>query len=75
MSDEQQNSKYAWLKACQEKLKPCQDKLKGAWAWYKGLYQGKPWYVKVATGTISLILAFILYLGAVDVNFLWLFGK
>lgn len=42
---------------------------------YKSLYKGKPWYIKVLSGFISFILAFIIYLVAVDINFLWLFGK
>ena len=50
-------------------------KLRGFWPWYKHLYQGKPWYTKTIVGLISCIVAFILYLGAVDINFLWLFGK
>ncbi len=45
------------------------------WSWYKRLYVGRPWYVKVLSAVVSLIVAFILYLGMVDVNFLWLFGK
>lgn len=44
-------------------------------AWYKGLYKGKKWYIKTLVGFISFIIAFILYLVAVDINFLWLFGK
>lgn len=44
-------------------------------AWYKGLYKGKKWYTKTLVGFISFIIAFILYLVAVDINFLWLFGK
>lgn len=43
--------------------------------WYKQLYKGKKWYTKTAIGFVSFIVAFILYLGAVDINFLWLFGK
>ncbi len=43
--------------------------------WYKGLYIGRPWYVKLCTVTMSLILLFISYLIAVDINFLWLFGR
>lgn len=43
--------------------------------WYKGLYIGRPWYVKLCTVTVSLILLFISYLIAVDINFLWLFGR
>ena len=43
--------------------------------WYKGLYQGHRWYVKVGIAIASLIVAFMLYLIMVDINFLWLFGK
>ena len=45
------------------------------WKWYKGLYAGRKWYVKTLAGTASFLVAFILYLVMVDVNFLWLFGK
>lgn len=45
------------------------------WLWYKGLYHGRAWYVKTGVACLSLFIAFFLYLGAVDINFLWLFGK
>ena len=51
------------------------NKIKGIWPWYKSLYQGRPWYIKTLVVIASLIVAFFLYLGAVDINFLWLFGK
>ena len=50
-------------------------KLKGFWPWYKGLYKGRAWYTKTIVGLVSCIVAFILYLGAVDLNLFWLFGK
>ena len=50
-------------------------KIKGLWPWYKGLYQGRAWYIKTLAAIASLVVAFFLYLGAVDMNFLWLFGK
>ena len=50
-------------------------KFRAFWPWYKNLYQGKAWYTKTLIGIASCIVAFILYLGAVDINFLWLFGK
>ena len=49
--------------------------IKGIWPWYKSLYKGRPWYVKILVAFVSLIAAFFIYLGAVDTNFLWLFGK
>lgn len=45
------------------------------WRWYKKLYKGKRWYTKTAIAFCSFIVCFFLYLGAVDINFLWLFGK
>ena len=50
-------------------------KLCAFWPWYKTLYQGRAWYTKTVVALASCIVAFILYLGAVDINFLWLFGK
>ncbi len=43
--------------------------------WYKGLYRGRPWWVKTLVALATLVVCFILYLIAVDINFLWLFGK
>lgn len=45
------------------------------WAWYRSLYIGRPWYVKSCLVVCTAIVAFILYLGAVDINLFWLFGK
>ena len=46
-----------------------------AWKAYKRLYQGRPWYIKMVSVVITIIVAFMLYLLMVDINFLWLFGK
>ena len=43
--------------------------------WYKGLYRGRPWWMKVLAAIGTFIVLFLLYLVAVDINFLWLFGK
>lgn len=48
---------------------------KKTYHWYIGLFKGRPWYIKTLSAFCSLIVAFLLYLGAVDMNFLWLFGK
>lgn len=53
----------------------CQEKVKAFFPWYRNLYRGKAWYMKTLIGIASCIVAFFLYLGAVDINFLWLFGK
>lgn len=36
---------------------------------------GRPWYQKTLAFLVSCIVALFLYLGAVDINFLWLFGR
>jgi len=43
--------------------------------WYVSLFRCRPWYVKILAGLASFFLFFILYLGAVDINFLGLFGR
>ena len=45
------------------------------WQWYKGLYQGRRWYIKIGAAIATLVVTFVLYLVMVDINFLWLFGK
>ena len=50
-------------------------KIKTFWRWYKGLYKGSKWYKKTLVAIVSAIVAFFVYLGMVDINFLWLFGK
>lgn len=45
------------------------------WRWYSGLYRGKPWYKRVLTAVVSMVLLMFFYLFAVYVNLLWLFGK
>ena len=47
----------------------------GFWAWYKSIYKGRPWYVKTVSVLGTLVVLFMLYLGAVDLNLFWLFGK
>lgn len=45
------------------------------WAWYKSIYKVRPWYVKTISVLGTLVVLFMLYLGAVDLNLFWLFGK
>ena len=56
-------------------FKWCWRKLKGFCHWYASLFKGRAWYTKTIVALLSLIVLFIVYLGAVDINFLWLFGK
>ena len=61
------------------KIKQCLatlwQKIRAFWPWYKNLYKGRAWYTKSLIGFVSCIAAFFIYLGMVDSNFLWLFGK
>ncbi|MBR1934038.1 MAG: penicillin-binding protein [Prevotella sp.] len=45
------------------------------WRGYRWLYRGRPWYVKIISAIGTFIVAVLLYLLAVDNNFLWLFGR
>ena len=56
-------------------LQWCRQKVTSFFTWYKNLYKNKAWYTKTIIGFVSCIVAFIIYLGLVDINFLWLFGK
>ena len=53
----------------------CWKAIKGFWPWYKSLYAGHKWYRKVGVAFLTFIIAFLLYLFMVDINFLWLFGR
>ncbi len=53
----------------------CRRWLGRAWSWYKSLFAASPWWKKVLGAAGSLVVLFLLYLGAVDMNFLWLFGR
>jgi len=44
-----------------------------AWKWYASQYRGL-WYQKLVTPIATFFAFFFLYLGAVDINFLYLFG-
>ena len=49
--------------------------IKGIVSWYIGLFKGRPWWMKLISTVVTLIVLFFLYLGAVDNNLFWLFGK
>ena len=53
----------------------CWRKIRNFWPWYKHLYYGRAWYTKTLIGIVSFFAFILIYLGAVDINFLWLFGK
>lgn len=43
--------------------------------WYIHRFKGQPWWYKAIAGIISFVVFVILYFTAVNLNFLWLFGK
>lgn len=43
--------------------------------WYVYRFKGQPWWYKAIAGIISFVVFVILYFTAVNLNFLWLFGK
>lgn len=43
--------------------------------WYVHWFKGQPWWYKAIAGIISFVVFVILYFTAVNLNFLWLFGK
>lgn len=53
----------------------CRTRMTAFWAWYKHLYKDAPAWKKILVGLASILVTLLLYLGAVDINFLWLFGK
>ena len=68
MKHKESSSSTSWLKAIARGWRACKNG-------YKSLYRGKPWYIKVLVALATIIVSFFLYLVAVDINFLWLFGK
>ena len=56
-------------------LRPISRTIKSVGTWYVGLYKGRPWWMKTLATIGTLVVTFFLYLGAVDNNLLWLFGK
>lgn len=53
----------------------CWSKARRFWPWYKSLYQGRAWYTKTFIAFVSFLTFLFVYLGAVDMNLFWLFGK
>ena len=49
--------------------------LGSVWRGYRWFYRGRPWYVKLLSAIVTFVVTIMLYLLAVDNNFLWLFGR
>ena len=50
-------------------------KTKSGCRWYKRTYESARWYKRAVMLVVTFFVVFFIYLGMVDVNFLWLFGK
>ena len=50
-------------------------KLWGTVRWYFRLFKGRAWYTRLLLAIGGFIASLLIYLGMVDINFLWLFGK
>lgn len=49
--------------------------VKNVCSWYIHLFKGRPWWGKLLSGFATLVVLFLMYLGAVDINAFGLFGK
>lgn len=56
-------------------IKTCWEKATVFFRWYANLYKGRAWYTKTMLGIMSFIVSIFIWLGLVDINFLWLFGS
>lgn len=63
------------LKITKKVIKICLKTTRKFFKWYFSLFRGTPWYTKTNTVIASFFASLIIYLGMVDVNFLWLFGE
>ncbi len=74
--DNKLNTLLKAITACLSKAASyCKLILKRTWKGFQWFFKGRPWYIKLLSTILTIILAFMLYLLAVDNNFLWLFGK
>ena len=56
-------------------LTACGNAMGRMWNLYKNCFKSRPWYIKTLSAFATVIVIFLLYLGAVDLNLFWLFGK
>lgn len=50
-------------------------KLKNFFVWYRKTFKEGAWYTKIGISVVSFLFLIVVYFVAVDINFLWLFGK
>ena len=50
-------------------------KLKIFFVWYRKTFKEGAWYTKIGISVVSFLFLIVVYFVAVDINFLWLFGK
>ena len=56
-------------------MERCKTLLSKGWSRYCDIYKDKPWWKKALYGIATFVSIILLYFGAVDVNFLGLFGR
>ncbi|MEG0645678.1 MAG: transglycosylase domain-containing protein [Bacteroides sp.] len=66
---------HQWVSRAKSVFHYLTEKCKSFGNWYINLYHGARWYKKGGLSIATFLLLFLLYLGMVDINFLWLFGK
>ena len=66
--------KGLWLRL-EDLFKFVWHKTKAGWKWYKRTYKEARWYKRAGMLAATFVVLFFVYLGMVDINFLWLFGK
>ena len=66
--------KGLWLRL-EDLFKFVWHKTKAGWKWYKRTYKEARWYKRAGMLAVTFVVLFFVYLGMVDINFLWLFGK
>lgn len=64
-----------WVSCSKSVLHFITDQCKAFWGWYTNLYHEARWYKKVIFSCTTFLVLFLLYLGMVGSNFLWMFGK
>lgn len=66
---------HKWVSRSKSVLHFITDRCKAFWGWYTNLYHEARWYKKAILSCTTFLVLFLLYLGMVDINFLWMFGK
>lgn len=75
MSDNSQHSSNSTVPFYKKAASYCKSTLHGLRKGCFWFFKGRPWYIKLISTLLALVLLLVFYLLAVDNNFLYLFGK